>query len=157
MDYLPPRMSSLMRYAIVGFAAAVTTGVALLTMPSGTPEDPIKNCSNNSDSGSAYEAFDISCKAMKEYISTLELGPISFDPHYRALLLSQSRTWTIKGYASCPDINKSYRWTVILSFHGGQEWEVLEKIVTPEFTAPDGNQTDGVARFQGKLIPADSR
>jgi hypothetical protein len=144
-----------MRIFMLAFAVAVTVSVAFLSTLSRTPEDSCKTGSDKSHSGSADEAFDMSCRVIKEFLSTLELSPVSFDPQYRATLLSPSRIWTIKGYASCQGTNKSYRWTVIMSLNVGQEWEVLEKIVTPGFTAPNGT-TDGVPQFQGKLIPSDS-
>jgi len=103
--------------------------------------------------GSAEEAFDVASRVIQEYVATLETGSIRIDPHFRALLHSQSKLWTIRGYASCAsNESKAYRWTVILNYHGMQDWEVLAKIVTPESSGPNGDQIDGISQAQGTLI-----
>ena len=107
---------------------------------------------DSGDHGSAEEAFDVASRVIQDYIATLETDSIRIEPQFRALLHSQSRLWTIRGYASCANIeSKSYRWTVILNYHGTQDWEVLAKMVTPEFSA-HGKQIDGISQAQGTLI-----
>jgi hypothetical protein len=62
----------------------------------------------------------------------------------------------VKGYASFPDDdNESYRWTVILDYDGVQDWEVLEKIVTPVFATPVSGRFEGVCQAQGELFQED--
>jgi hypothetical protein len=148
----PPRVSGRIRFLIVGLGA-VTAAVALLSQ-SNILDDPVKSRSDHRDFGSAEEAFEISCQVMKAHLADLEFAEVSFDPHFRAVFLSQSKIWTVKGYASCAGTDKSYRWAVILSYYGPKEWEILEKIVTPEITNPETGQIEGAPQSQGKLIPA---
>jgi len=147
-DHSPPRVSGRIRFLIVGLAAVIAA-VALLS----PLDDSVKSQSDHRGFGSAEEAFAISCQVMKAHLANLEVPEVSFDPHFRAVLLSQSKIWTVKGYASCAGTDKSYRWAVILSYPGPKEWETLEKIVTPEITNPETGQIEGATRIQGKLIP----
>jgi hypothetical protein len=138
-------------YYILGCTLALMAIVGFLSAISRTRLDLLQNKMQKNDPGSAQAAFDVACRTIEETISAVESDPVSIDPQYRATLQSQSRIWTIKGYASCPrNINKSYRWTVILTRDHAQEWEILVKVFTPEFTTPYLGQTDGISQVQGK-------
>jgi hypothetical protein len=106
-----------------------------------------------SNFGSAEEAFSMASKAIKDHFSNLDGEPVAIDSQFRATLLSKSKLWTIKGYATCPnEDNKAYRWTVILNYHDMQDWEVLGEVVTPEYTASNSNQAVGTPQAYGKLF-----
>jgi hypothetical protein len=149
-------MTSQKRYQILGCTLALLAVVAFLSATSLTNPDSFQDRIPKSDGGSAEEAFAMACRALNDYFSTLEYSPVLIDPQFRATLLSKSKLWTIKGYAFCPsNANRSYRWTVILSYDDAQEWEILAKIVTPEFTTANSSQTEGISQVQGKLFDAD--
>jgi hypothetical protein len=150
-------MSGKMRYLILASIVALTTTVAFLSAPSQTTPDGIQCRKDHGGFGTAEEAFEMSCRFLQENLLVHEGWPVCFDPHFRATVITQSKIWTVKGYASCPhEHNKSYRWTVILSYHGEKDWEILARIVTPESNVPGMGQTDGIPQIQGKLLDADA-
>jgi hypothetical protein len=137
---------------IIWLSLAVTTIIAYLLGTWRINQEPVLERQQKGAFGSAEEAFDVACKALQDYFCE----PIRIDPQFRATLHSRSKLWTIKGYASCSnDKNKSYQWTVILDYHDTQEWEILVKIVTPEISAADSNQIEGLPKAQGKLLQSD--
>jgi hypothetical protein len=141
------------RYHILGCTLALIAVVVFLSATSRTSQDSGPDQKREGGLGSAEEAFNIACASIKDYLSTQDGESFLIDPQFRATLLSKSKLWTIKGYAFCPhDDSKSYRWTVILNYHDMQDWEVLAKIVTPEYTASNSNQIVGVPEVQGKLF-----
>jgi len=140
------------RYHILACSLALMAVVVFLSATSRTKQDSAQE-SRKGGWGSAEEAFTIASHTVEDYISTLDGAPVVINPQFRATLLSQSKLWTIKGYASCPHENhKSYQWTVILNYHDMQEWEILAKIVTPEVTASNSSQTVGIPEVQGRLF-----
>jgi hypothetical protein len=148
-------MTSQKRYQILACILALIGVLAFLATTSRTGSDFLQDQRPKHAGGSADEAFAIACRALNEYFPTLENSPVLIDSQFRATLLSKSKIWTIKGYALCPsNANKSYRWTVILSYDDAKEWEVLAKIVTPEFTVA-GTQREGVSQVQGRLFDTD--
>jgi len=149
-------MTSQKRYQILGCTLALMGVLAFLATISRTGPDFLQDRQPKSAAGSAEEAFAFACRTLNEYFPTLETSPVLIDPQFRATLLSKSKIWTIKGYAFCPsNATKSYRWTVILSCDDAQEWEILAKIVTPEFTTAARTQMDGKSHVQGTLFDAD--
>jgi hypothetical protein len=141
------------RYHILACTLALTAVIAYLAITSRTKQDSDQEWKKGGGWGSAEEAFTIASRTVEDYLSTLDSGPVVISPQFRATLLSQSKLWTIKGYASCrQESYKSYQWTVILNYHDMQEWEVLAKIVTPEFTTSDHNQVMGIPEAEGKLF-----
>jgi len=139
-------------YPILVCSLALVVVIAVLLVTSRTKQDLVQE-SRKGGWGSAEEAFAVASRTIEDYASTLDGGPVVIKPQFRATLLSQSKIWTIKGYASCRQFdNKAYQWTVILNYHDMQEWEVLAKIVTPEVTASHGNQAVGIPEFEGKLF-----
>jgi hypothetical protein len=144
------------RYHILACTAALIGALAFLATISRTGSDFLQDQRPKRAGGSAEEAFAFACQALNNYFPTLETGPVLIDPEFRATLLSKSKIWTIKGYAFCPsNATRSYRWTVILSCDDAQEWEILAKIVTPEFTTAARTQMDGKSHVQGTLFDAD--
>ena len=84
----------------------------------------------------------MACRAIKDYLPSIDGGPVLIDPQFRATMLSQSKIWTIKGFASCPNTdNKSYIWIVILNYYDMQEWEILAKIRPSMTTIADSRAT----------------
>jgi hypothetical protein len=141
---------------LIAFALVVTAIVACLLATLRTSQEPVVERQQKGAFGSAEDAFDVACRALRDCASIMDNEPIRIDPQFRATLHSQSKLWTIKGYASCSnDEKKSYRWTVILNYHDMQEWEILAKIVTPEYSAADSNQIEGLPKAQGKLLQSD--
>jgi hypothetical protein len=140
-----------------GFTLAVTAIAACLWAMSRTYQDPVQERTQKGGFGSAEEAFDVAGRTIQEYVSFIDSAPVRIDSQFRATLHSKSKLWTIKGYASCPkNDNRFYRWTVILNYHDMQEWEVLAKIVTPDFVASDsGEAEEGVSQAQGELFQSD--
>src|SRR5262249_28304929 len=105
---------------------------------------------------SAEEAFAMASRTIGNDISTVEGSPVVIDPQFRAILHSRTTIWTVKGWAYCStNDNKSYRWTVILDYDGVQNWEILEKIVTPVFATPVSGQMEGVSKARGELFQSD--
>ena len=103
--------------------------------------------------GSAPEAFDQASKVIEDYLPTMDGDPFRIDPQYRATLSSRTKIWTIRGYAfSLNNVQKSYRWTVILTYHEMQEWEILAYVVTPEIRGNLAYQQDGITKGKGALI-----
>ncbi len=144
------------QYQLLGCTLALMAIVAFLSVTSRTNPDPHQDRRTRGGGGSAEEAYEVACRAFKDSFSSLESDPLFINPQFRATLLSKSKIWTIKGYAFCPkNVKKSYRWTVILNYDDVKEWEILAKIVTPEFTTADFNQTEGISQVQGKLFQAD--
>jgi hypothetical protein len=144
------------RYHILACSLALMAVVVFLSVSSRTKQDSAQE-SRKGGWGSAEEAFTIASRTVEDYISSLDGAPVIINPQFRATLLSQSKLWTIKGYASCPHENhKSYQWTVILNYHDMQDWEILAKIVTPEVTTSNTSQTVGIPEVQGKLFQANS-
>jgi hypothetical protein len=142
-------------HVMFGLAIVVVTGLWLILLRNS--QEPAVEPKSTGGYGSPEEAFNAAKAALKDYISSIDGEPIRIDPPFRANLHSQSKLWTIKGYASCPKNNKKwFRWTVILNYNDLQEWEVLAKIVTPEFTKPDTNQIDGYTHVEGTLFPPDT-
>jgi hypothetical protein len=140
------------RYHLLACSLALMAVIAFLSASSRTKQDFAQE-SKKGGWGSAEEAFAVASRTVEEYASTMDGGPVVVNPQFRATLLSQSKIWTIKGFASSPHYDqRSYQWTVILSYHDMQEWEILAKIVTPEVTASNGSQMIGVPEFQGKLF-----
>jgi hypothetical protein len=124
----------------------VITGVAaiLLTSPKNSPErnDQLKEPGGF---GTAQEAFDAASSVVRRYLSDNDLGTFVIDPDFRSTLLSKSKIWIVKGYATCPDKDKVYEWTVIVNYDGMQNWEILAKTVVPvssqiEDLRPNRNQ-----------------
>jgi hypothetical protein len=141
---------------IVWLILAVTAIIACLLATLRTSQDPVLERQQKGAFGTAQEAFDVACRALRDCPSIMDNEPIQFDPQFRATLHNQSKLWTINGYASCSnDKKKSYRWTVILNYHDMQEWETLARIVTPEYSAANSNQIEGLPKAQGKLLQSD--
>jgi hypothetical protein len=103
--------------------------------------------------GSAPEAFDQASRVIEAYLPTMEDDPCRIDPEYRATLSSRSKIWSIRGYAfSLNHERRSFRWTVILTYHEMQEWEILAQIITPETRETNNNQRDAISQGKGALI-----
>jgi hypothetical protein len=82
--------------------------------------------------GTVEEAFDVASMEVKDYLGHAESAPVVIDPEFRSTLLSKSKIWTIKGYALCPkNDQKMYKWVVIMNYHDMQEWDFLDKTITP--------------------------
>ena len=150
-------MASQKRYQILGCALALIGVVAFLSAMSRINSDPLQDSRPKGGGASAEEAFDVACRALKDYFPTVENSPVLIDSQFRATLLSKPKIWTIKGYAFCPsNVRKSYRWIVILSCDDAQQWEILAKIVTPELTTAGSSQIEGISQVQGKLFQSES-
>ena len=110
----------------------VITGVAatLLATTKNSPE-PVGPSKQPDGFGTVQEAFDAASSVVRQYLSGHETGKVVIDPVFRSSLLSKSKIWTIKGYASCSDSKKVYEWTVVMNYHDMQEWEILAKTVMP--------------------------
>jgi len=149
-------MSSHQRHFILGSVLAVTAIVATLLATLRPNSNNHLDRSQKGRFGSAEEAFDVASGVIKEYVPTIDSDPVLIDPHFRATLLSHSKIWTVKGFASCPSNgNKAYQWTVILNYQDMQDWEILAKIVTPEYFTYNTGMKEGVTQAQGKLFHAD--
>jgi hypothetical protein len=142
---------------MLAFTLAVTAIVALLLATSRTNLAPFQERKQPGGLGSPEEAFDVASRAIRDYVFTMDTDPIQINPQFRATLHSKSKLWTIKGFATLPNSDKRfYHWTVILNYHDMQEWEVLVKIVTPEFVTSDSGQVEeGVSQAQGELFQSD--
>jgi hypothetical protein len=138
------------RYHLPACALALITIIAILSAMTSTKQDYVQE-PKQGGWGSAEEAFVMASRTMKDYVSTLGDGTAAIDPQFRATLHSRSKIWTVKGHAYCANDHQSYRWTVILDYDGVQDWEILEKIVTPVFAAPVSGQVEGVSQAQGEL------
>jgi hypothetical protein len=147
------RMAVRKRNQILACTIALLAVIAFLSASSRTNLNLEWGSRQRNDLGSAEEAFNVASKTIKERFSNLDGEPVVIDSQFRATLLSKSKLWTIKGYASCPnEDSKAYRWTVILNYHDMQDWEVLGEVVTPEYTASNLNQTMGTPQAYGKLF-----
>ena len=140
------------QYRLLTCTVALVAVIAFLSAPSRPKQDSVQEL-RKGGLGSAEEAFAVASRTVDDYLSTLEGGPVVIDSQFRATLLSRSKIWTVKGYASCShDNHKSYQWTVILNYHDMQDWETLATIATPEITGPDSSQTLGAPQVDGKLF-----
>src|SRR5262249_38701600 len=140
------------RYQILVGTLALIAIIGFLSATSSTKQDSVQELKKNGW-GSAEEAFAAACRTLKEYFSAENGGPVVIDSQFRATLHSRSKVWTVKGYASFPDDDHgSYRWTVILDYDGVQDWEVLEKIITPLFATPVSGRLEGVSQGQVELL-----
>jgi hypothetical protein len=141
------------RNQILVCTIALLAVIAFLSASSRTNLNLDWGSRQRNDFGSAEEAFSVASKAIKDHFSTSDDEPVVIDSQFRATLLSKSKLWTIKGYASCPNEDgKAYRWTVILNYHDMQDWEVLGEVVTPEYTTSNSSQTVGTPQAYGKLF-----
>src|SRR5258708_36459205 len=95
----------------------VITGVAaiLLTSAKNSPER-IDLLKEPGGFGTAQEAFDAASSVVRRYLSNSELGSFVIDPDFRSTLLSKSKIWIVKCYATCPDKDKAYPWTVLVNY-----------------------------------------
>jgi hypothetical protein len=152
------RMFSCKYHGILALMFGLTAVLAFLLATSQTKPEPVQESNHPGGFGSAEEAFHVAGRVLQDYIPAIDGGPIRIEAQFRATLHSQSKLWTIKGYASClNNERRSYSWTVILSYQETQDWEVLAKIVTPEFLDSNGNLIhQGPPRAQGKLLQPDS-
>ena len=123
----------------------VITGVAaiLLTSAKNSPER-IDLLKEPGGFGTAQEAFDAASRVVRRFLFD-ELETFVIDPDFRSTLLSKSKIWIVKGYATCPDKDKVYEWTVIVNYDDMQNWEILAKTVVPvssqiEDLRPNRNQ-----------------
>ena len=123
-------MASYRRLHILISILVLIAVIAFLSATSRIQPDSVQEL-NKDDWGSAQEAFAQASRALADYCSTLDGHAIVIDPQFRATLHSRTKTWAVKGYASCPTEKQLYRWTVILDYDGVQEWEIVEKFVTP--------------------------
>ena len=122
------------QYQILGCALVLMAAVAFLSATLRT-DSLLQNNKQKDDFGSAEVAFEVACREIKDSFSTVESDPVSILPLFQATLQSKSKIWTINGYVSCPPhFNKSYHWTVILSYDYPQEWEILSTRITPDST-----------------------
>ena len=109
----------------------VITGIAaaLLATPKNSP-DSVATSKQPGGFGTAQEAFDAASRVVQESISNNEFGTLVIDPEFRSTMFSKSKIWTVKGYASCPEKDRVYEWTVIMNYNEMQEWEFLAKAIT---------------------------
>lgn len=141
------------RNQILACTIGLLAVVAFLSASSRTNLNLEWGSRQRNDFGSAEEAFSVASKVIKDHFSNLDGEPVAIDSQFRATLLSKSKLWTIKGYATCTNEDgKAYRWTVILNYHDMQDWEVLGEVVAPEHTASNSNQTVGTPEAYGKLF-----
>jgi hypothetical protein len=150
-------MSSQKCHHILGLTLALTAILACLLATSRTDQNTAQEWNPKDDFGSAEEAFHVASRAIQDYLLIMDRDPIRVHPQFRATLHSKSKLWIIKGFASLPDNNsKFYRWTVILNYHDMHEWEVVEKIITPQFITEDST-VEGFSQAQGELFSVDDR
>jgi hypothetical protein len=122
-------LSSNHRVTILSIIVITGIAAALLATTKSSP-DSIATSKQSGGFGTSQEAFDAASSVVRHYICAREEGRVVIDPEFRSTLLSRSKIWTIKGYASCPDNDNVYRWTVIMNYHDMQEWEILDKTIT---------------------------
>jgi len=148
-------MSFLRRYQLAGYILGITALAAFLWASSRPGQDSQEGQCHNSAFGSAEEAFDMSGRAVKECLQDCLGDPVCINSEFRATMLSRSKIWTVKGHASRPRDNQSYRWIVILNYNDMQEWEILARIVTLDLTASGKGDPDGSPNLEGKLFRSD--
>src|SRR5438552_6797227 len=110
----------------------VITGIAgALLVSAKNSQDAPEPSKHPSGFGTAEKAFDAASKEVLRYLSDTELGTFVIDSEFRSTLLSKSKIWIVKGYATCSDNDKVYEWTVIVNYDDMQNWEILAKTVVP--------------------------
>jgi hypothetical protein len=110
----------------------VITGIAGALLVSARNRQDAPEPSNHPGGfGTAEKAFDAAGREVLRYLSDNELGTFAIDPDFRSTLLGKSKIWIVKGYATCPDNDKVYQWTVIVNYDDMQNWEILAKTVVP--------------------------
>jgi hypothetical protein len=122
-------LSSNHRVTILSIIVITGIAAALLATTKSSP-DSIVPSKQSGGFGTSQEAFDASSSEVRRYLFAHGAENVVIDPEFRSTLLSRSKIWTIKGYASCPDNDNVYRWTVIMNYHDMQEWEILDKTIT---------------------------
>ena len=110
----------------------VITGIAgALLMSTKNSQDALWASKQSGDFGTPQEAFDAASDVVRRYFSANEFGTFVIDSGFQSTLVSKSKMWIVKGYASCPEKDKVYEWTVIVNYDHMQKWEVLAKTVVP--------------------------
>ena len=142
------------RYQLLACTLALVAVLGYLSITSHTKPDSVQKLTKDGY-GSAEKAFARASLAVIDYISSLGEGAPVIDSQFKATLHSKSKIWTVEGYAYSADDHRSYRWTVLLDYYGVQDWEILEKIVTPVFAAPVSGEVEGVSQTEGELFQAD--
>jgi hypothetical protein len=117
------RLTILSIIVITGIAAA------LIATAKSSP-DSLAPSTQPDGFGTVQEAFDAASSEVKPLLLSFDCRSVVINPEYRSTFFSKSKIWTIKGYASCPDNDKVYEWTVIMNYHDMQDWEILAKTVT---------------------------
>ena len=146
-------MTDRKQYQLLACTLALAAVLGFLSITSRTKSDSVQELKKGGW-GSAEEAFIRASRFMNDYISTLGDGTAVVDSQFKATLHSSSRIWTVKGYAYSANDHQSYRWTVILDYDGVQDWEILDKIVTPVFPAPVSGEVEGASQAKGELSQA---
>jgi hypothetical protein len=96
-----------------------------------TGQQPVPAPTRVGGFGTVEEAFAVASRTVMEYLAAQEADSFLIDPVFSSMLLSKSKTWTIKGHAFSPDNNKkAYHWLVILNFDDMGEWQILAKTIT---------------------------
>ena len=110
---------------------AVAAIAAALVPTFRSRQEPVSAPTPAGGFGTVEEAFAVASRTVKEYLAAQEADSFLIDPAFSSMLLSKSKTWTIKGHAFCPDNNKkAYQWMVILNFDDMGEWQILFKTIT---------------------------
>src|SRR4029077_3327706 len=93
-------------------AIIVITGISgALLVSTKNSQDPLRPSKQSGDFGTPQEAFDAACDVVRRYLSDNELGTFVIDSGFQSTLVSKSKMWIVKGYASCPEKDKVYEWT----------------------------------------------
>ncbi len=116
---------------VIGSIIVITGIAATLLATSKSSPEPVDPPKHPDGFGTVQEAFDAASKGVLHYLSDTEFGTFVIDPDFRSTLLSKSKIWIIKGYATCSDNDKVYEWTVIVNYDDMQNWEILAKTVVP--------------------------